>query len=163
MTYATSTLMNASRKYNTIKTDAPDYLLVILSHYSSKSDGSCSVCLPSVALPRTFRARPGTHVHAKQPRFDSHLHLVLPFFRKNESSTRAGVRRRRQRLHAQERPCLGFVRRAWRLPSSRPCSLSLVLRPRRGAAGPPSSVDDPSPVSGGQRACSTLAHGMAPA
>ena len=31
MTYATSTPMNAPRKYNTIKTDAPDYLLAILS------------------------------------------------------------------------------------------------------------------------------------
>ena len=35
-----------------------------------------------VALPRTSRARPGTHVHAEQPRFDSHLHLVFPYFPK---------------------------------------------------------------------------------
>ena len=58
MTYATSTPMNVPKKYNTIKTDAPNYLLVILSHYSSKSDGSCLVCLPSIALPRT------SHEHA---------------------------------------------------------------------------------------------------
>jgi len=44
--------MNAPRKYNTTKMDAPDYLLAILSHYSSKSDGSCLVCLPSIALLR---------------------------------------------------------------------------------------------------------------
>ena len=49
MTYATSTPMNAPRKYNTIKTDAPDYLLAILSHYSSKFDGECLVYLPSIA------------------------------------------------------------------------------------------------------------------
>ena len=48
MTYITSTPMNTPRKYNTIKIDAPDYLLVILSHYSSKYDGSCLVCLPSI-------------------------------------------------------------------------------------------------------------------
>ena len=60
MTYATSTPMNAPRKYNTIKTDAPDYLLVILSHYSSKSDGSCLVCLLSIALPRTSHRRKRT-------------------------------------------------------------------------------------------------------
>ena len=53
MTYVTSTPMNAPRKYNTIKTDAQDYLLVILSHYSSKSDGSCLMCLPSIAIPWT--------------------------------------------------------------------------------------------------------------
>ena len=58
MTYATSTPMNAPRKYNTIKTDAPDYLLAILSYYSSKFDGSCLVCLPSIAILRT------SHVHA---------------------------------------------------------------------------------------------------
>ena len=45
MTYTTSTPMNTPRKYNTIKTDALDYLLAILSHYSCKSDGSCLVCL----------------------------------------------------------------------------------------------------------------------
>ena len=46
MIYATSKPINAPRKYNTIKTDAPDYLLAVLSHYSSKSDGSCLMCLP---------------------------------------------------------------------------------------------------------------------
>ena len=46
MIYATSTPINAPKKYNTIKTDAPNYLLAILSHYSSKSDGSCLMCLP---------------------------------------------------------------------------------------------------------------------
>ena len=51
MTYATSTSMNVPRKYNTVKTDTPDYLLAILSLYSSKSDGSCLMCLPSVVLP----------------------------------------------------------------------------------------------------------------
>ena len=53
MNYATSTPINTPRKSNTIKTDVPDYLLDILSYYSSKSDGSCLVCLPSVPLPRT--------------------------------------------------------------------------------------------------------------
>ena len=60
MTYATSTPMNAPRKYNTIKTDAPDYLLAILSPYSTKSNGSCSVWLPSIALPRTSHRREHT-------------------------------------------------------------------------------------------------------
>jgi len=66
MTYATSTPINAPRKYNTIKTDAPDYLLVILSYYSSKSDGPCLVCLPSITLPRTSHA----HAPAGQARVD---------------------------------------------------------------------------------------------
>ena len=56
--------MNAPRKYDTIKTDAPGYLLVILSHYSFKSDGSCLVCLPSLALP----LHPA---HAHKRRFES--------------------------------------------------------------------------------------------
>jgi len=46
MTYATSISINAPRKYNTIKTNAPDYLLVILSRYSSKSDGPSSLDRP---------------------------------------------------------------------------------------------------------------------
>ena len=46
MIYTTSIFMNAPRRYNTIKMDIPDYLLAILSHYSSKSDGSCLMCLP---------------------------------------------------------------------------------------------------------------------
>jgi len=50
--------MNVPRKYNTVKTDTPDYLLAILSHYSSKSDGLYLVCLPSIALPKT------SHAHA---------------------------------------------------------------------------------------------------
>jgi hypothetical protein len=66
MTYATSTPTNAPKKYNTIETDAPDHLFVILSHYSSKSDGSCLVCLPSIALTRTSHA----HAHAGQARVD---------------------------------------------------------------------------------------------
>ena len=54
MTYATSTPMNVPRKYNTIKMDAPDYLLAILSHYSSKFDGSCLVCLHSIGVQRVM-------------------------------------------------------------------------------------------------------------
>jgi len=72
MTYATSTSMNTLRKYNTIKTDAPDYLLAILSHYSSKLDGSCLVCLPSVALPRT------SHAHAPRVDFGFPVRFVSP-------------------------------------------------------------------------------------
>ena len=72
MTYATSTPMNAPRKYNTIKTNAPDYLLVVLSHYSSKSDGSCLVCLPSIPLPRT------SHAHAQRRRFDPARECFFP-------------------------------------------------------------------------------------
>ena len=57
MTYATSTSMNAPRKYNTIKTNALNYLLVILSRYSSKSDGLGLVCLPSRGPPMRTRTR----------------------------------------------------------------------------------------------------------
>ena len=75
MTYATSTPMNAPRKYNTIKTDAPDYLLAILSHYSSRSDSSCLVCLPSLALPQpAVHARPPPAPSLATVRFHTHAH-----------------------------------------------------------------------------------------
>ena len=73
MTYTISIPINAPRKYNTIKTDAPDYLLAILSHYSSKSDGSCLVCLPSIALPR-----PGPHARTPQPRLNPTRPCSIP-------------------------------------------------------------------------------------
>jgi hypothetical protein len=67
MIYATSTPTNAPRKYNTIETDAPDHLSGILSPYSTKSNGSWSVCLPSITL-----------LHARNP--GSHGSIAPPFF-----------------------------------------------------------------------------------
>ena len=101
MTYATSTPMNAPKKYNTIKTDAPDYLLAILSHYSSKSDSSCLVCLPSIALPRT------SHVHAPigQARVDFGLFASLSIPRRGSPPL---VHRRHMHIVVTPSPPLSF-------------------------------------------------------
>ena len=67
--------MNTPRKYNTIKINVPDYLLVILYHYSSRSDSSCLVCLPSLALPQpAVHARPPPAPPLATVRFHTHAH-----------------------------------------------------------------------------------------
>jgi hypothetical protein len=70
MTYATSTPTNAPRKRNTIKTDAPDHLLGILSPYSTKSDGQCLVCLLSRGRAPSLRPQSPAST-ASRPRLDS--------------------------------------------------------------------------------------------
>jgi hypothetical protein len=75
--YAISTLIDAPTKYNTIKTNVLDHLSIILSPCSTKFDGCCSVCLPSVpsAPPSAIspaRSRPPSTVRA----------LLRVFFRK---------------------------------------------------------------------------------
>ena len=135
MTYATSIHMNAPRKYNIIKTDVPDYLLAILSHYSSKSDGSCLVCLPSIALPRTFHAvthpppppKPRARVQEATTTVRFLLQVGCIFFPKktNETSSAPPIRDSRLGFPAAATPVL---------PCGRPRPVG--ASPRPATAGP---------------------------
>ena len=133
MTYATSTPRNAPRKYNTIKMDVPDYFLAILSHYSSKFDDSCLMCLHSFfhlqcRISHTRARRPAHRSQSSIPQI-----LDMSFFRGNKKNTappslsRGGGGGRATAPRREQAPAA--------LPSSPPRGrLPLSLRRLRGQA-----------------------------